>query len=75
MLESGNNPNILNNPNVRVDFRRSMYIVGLMLRFFDFKNREVRGDKLHVSEELILFFMFSEKNLYDKLIFITGKHL
>lgn len=49
MLENGGNPDILNTAAVRVDFRRSMYIVGLMLRFFDFNNKEVRGDKLNVS--------------------------
>ncbi|XP_065206815.1 nipped-B-like protein [Planococcus citri] len=46
MMDNGGNINVLNNPAVRVDFRRSMYIVGLMLRFFDFKDKEVRGDKL-----------------------------
>lgn len=56
MIESGSNPNILNNPGVRIDFRRSMYIVGLMLRFFDFKNQEVKGDKLAVSCEPLYVF-------------------
>ncbi len=49
MLETGSSSSILINPSNRGSIRRSMYIVGLMLRFFDFKNREVKGETLPVS--------------------------
>lgn len=35
-------------------FRRSIYIIGLMLRFFDFTDKEVYGDAYPVSFHLYL---------------------
>lgn len=36
-------------------FRRSIYIIGLMLRFFDFTDKEVYGDAYPVSIYICLY--------------------
>lgn len=45
-------------------FRRSIYIIGLMLRFFDFTDKEVYGDAYPVSIHICLYICIFLKTLF-----------
>lgn len=64
MLETNVNSSLEMHQKLRPSFRRSLFVVGLLLRFFDFTDKEVIGD-LPVSCSFI--------NNYDFLNFIINK--
>lgn len=49
MLENNTEGAIAFHLRMKPSFRRSLFVVGLLLRFFDFTDPEVIGDQLPVS--------------------------